>query len=89
MTEPFSNRLRIIQTSLVLGVYWIITWLVGFVTPYMVDPTAANLGVNVAFIWFGIGLVSILWAFFYVPELAGLSRAEVCLLTLGDPRSRY
>ncbi|KAK7698460.1 hypothetical protein SLS64_012581 [Diaporthe eres] len=80
MTEPFSNRLRIIQTSLVLGVYWIITWLVGFVTPYMVNPTAANLGVNVAFIWFGIGLVSILWAFFYVPELAGLSRAEVDLL---------
>ncbi|KAL2683416.1 hypothetical protein Neosp_007886 [[Neocosmospora] mangrovei] len=80
MTEPFSNRLRITQTSLVLGFYWVITWLVGFVTPYMVDETAADLGVNVAYIWFGIGLLSIIWAFLFVPELAGLSRAEVDLL---------
>lgn len=83
MTEPFSNRLRITQTSLVLGFYWVITWLVGFVTPYMVDEMAADLGVNVAYIWFGIGVLSIIWAFFFVPELAGLSRAEVCYVKFG------
>ncbi|KAH0430765.1 MFS monosaccharide transporter [Colletotrichum camelliae] len=77
MAEPFSDRARNYQSSIVLTAYWIITWLVGFVTPYMVDETAGNLGVKVSYIWFGMTVLSLVWAYACVPELAGLSRSEV------------
>ncbi|EQB57788.1 hypothetical protein CGLO_02046 [Colletotrichum gloeosporioides Cg-14] len=77
MAEPFSDRARNYQSSIVLTAYWIITWLVGFVTPYMVDETAGNLGVKVSYIWFGMTVLSLVWAYTCVPELAGLSRLEV------------
>ncbi|KAF4839765.1 Major facilitator-type transporter ecdD [Colletotrichum siamense] len=77
MAEPFSDRLRNYQSSIVLTAYWIITWLVGFVTPYMVDETAGNLGVKVSYIWFGMTVLSLAWAYTCVPELAGLSRSEI------------
>ncbi|VUC31663.1 unnamed protein product [Clonostachys rosea] len=89
MTEPYSNRLRVYQTAIVMACYWTIQWLVGFVTPYMVDATAGNLGVNVAYIWFGTGVVSVIWAYFYVPELAGLSILDVdTLFEEGVPARR-
>ncbi|KAF5496988.1 High-affinity glucose transporter RGT2 [Colletotrichum siamense] len=77
MAEPFSDRARNYQSSIVLTAYWIITWLVGFVTPYMVDETAGNLGVKVSYIWFGMTVLSLVWAYTCVPELAGLSRSEI------------
>ncbi|KAK7419602.1 hypothetical protein QQX98_003193 [Neonectria punicea] len=76
MTEPFSNRLRVPQSAIVFVAYWTVTWLIGFVTPYMVDATAGDLGVNVAYIWLGMGILSILWAYLCVPEFAGLSSLE-------------
>ena len=80
MTEPYSARLRVRQTTITMLVYWTSTWAVGFVTPYLVDETAANLGVNVSYIWFGMVVLSLLWAFLCVPELSGLSISEVSLL---------
>ncbi|KAI8283656.1 High-affinity glucose transporter RGT2 [Colletotrichum sp. SAR 10_98] len=77
MAEPFSDRARNYQSSIVLTAYWIIIWLVGFVTPYMVDETAGNLGVKVSFIWVGMTVLSLVWAYTCVPELAGLSRSEI------------
>jgi SP family sugar:H+ symporter-like MFS transporter len=77
MTGPFSNRLRVYQTAIVMTCYWFCQWLVGFITPYMVDETAGNLRVNVAYIWFGMGTISVVWAYFWVPELSGLSISEV------------
>ncbi|ETS82432.1 hypothetical protein PFICI_04308 [Pestalotiopsis fici W106-1] len=77
MAEPFSNRLRTYQSAIVLAFYWIITWLVGFITPYLVDATAANLGVYVSYIWLGTGVLSLVWTHLCVPELAGLSVKEI------------
>ncbi|KAK1855709.1 MFS monosaccharide transporter [Colletotrichum chrysophilum] len=77
MAEPFSDRARNYQSSIVLTAYWIITWLVGFVTPYMVDETAGNLGVKISYIWFGMTVLSLVWAYTCVPELAVLSRLEI------------
>lgn len=84
MTEPFSNRMRVYQTAVVMTSYWTVTWLVGFITPYMVDETAGDLGVNVAYIWFGVGVLSLIWAYLCVPELAGLSTSEVSLIHYVD-----
>ncbi|KAH7010268.1 hypothetical protein EDB80DRAFT_750663 [Ilyonectria destructans] len=83
MTEPFSNRMRVYQTAVVMTLYWTVTWLVRFITPYMVDEIAGDLGVNVAYIWFGVGVLSLIWAYLCVPELAGLSTSEVDLLFEG------
>lgn len=77
MAEPFSDRLRVYQPAIVLAFYWIITWLVGFITPYLVDETAADLGVYVSYIWFGMGLLSLILTYLCVPEFAGLSIKEV------------
>ena len=88
MTEPYSQRLRLLQSTITMVVYWTSTWLVGFITPYMVDATAGDLGVRVCYIWLVMIILSLVWAFFYVPELAGLSMAEVFhVLPLVDPLS--
>lgn len=78
MTEPYSQRLRLLQSTITMVVYWTSTWAVGFITPYMVDATAGDLGVKVCYVWLVMIILSVLWAYFYVPELAGLSVAEVC-----------
>lgn len=79
MTEPYSQRLRLHQSTLTMLVYWLATWAIGFVTPYLVDSTAADLGSNVCYIWFAMILVSVIWAYLCVPELSGLSVSEVSL----------
>ncbi|KAH7129105.1 general substrate transporter [Dactylonectria macrodidyma] len=86
MTESFSNRMRVYQTAVVMTSYWTVTWLVGFITPYLVDKTAGDLGVNVGYIWFGIGVLSLIWAYLCVPELAGLSTFEAILDLLFENR---
>lgn len=58
-------------------VYWLATWAIGFVTPYLVDATAADLEIDVCYIWFGMIVISVGWAYGFVPELSGLSIAEV------------
>ncbi|BCR94551.1 sugar porter family MFS transporter [Aspergillus luchuensis] len=80
MTEPYSQRLRLLQSTITMVVYWTSTWAVGFITPYMVDATAGDLGVKVCYVWLVMIILSVLWAYFYVPELAGLSVAETDLL---------
>ncbi|KAJ6042998.1 Major facilitator superfamily domain general substrate transporter [Penicillium canescens] len=80
MTEPYSQRLRLYQSTLTMLVYWLATWTIGFVTPYLVDETAADLGINVCYIWFAMIVISVVWAYSYVPELSGLSVAETDLL---------
>ncbi|KAJ5419496.1 Major facilitator superfamily domain general substrate transporter [Penicillium crustosum] len=80
MTEPYSQRLRLHQSTITMLVYWLSTWAIGFVTPYLVDATAADLEIKVCFIWLAMIVVSIVWAYFYVPELSGLSGADMDLL---------
>lgn len=58
--------------------YWTATWGVGFATPYLVDETAADLGVNIIYLWLGMVILSLVWAYLCVPELSGLSIREVC-----------
>lgn len=89
MTEPYSQRLRLHQSTITMLVYWLSTWAIGFVTPYLVDATAADLEIKVCFIWLAMIVVSIVWAYFYVPELSGLSGADVSLIFLKLPFSAY
>ncbi|KEQ92070.1 hypothetical protein AUEXF2481DRAFT_48081 [Aureobasidium subglaciale EXF-2481] len=62
------------------GEYGLSTWTIGFVVPYIVDPTSGDLGTNIAYLWTGTVAVSLVWAYLCVPELADLSKLEVNML---------
>ncbi|RAH76767.1 general substrate transporter [Aspergillus japonicus CBS 114.51] len=77
MTEAFSVRLRLEQTAITMIVYWVATWFIGFIVPYLVDATEANLGANVCYLWAATCTACFLWTYFFVPELAGLSVSDM------------
>jgi hypothetical protein len=54
-------------------------WVIGFVTPYMINPDAGNLGAKVGFVFFGLGVPLCIAFYFLIPETKGLSFAEVRL----------
>ncbi|RAH51637.1 general substrate transporter [Aspergillus piperis CBS 112811] len=77
ITEAYSSRLRTYQSTISMCFYWISQWIFGFITPYMVDESAGNLGVNMMYVLAGFTVLSLAWAYFYLPELSGLTQAEV------------
>ncbi|KAL2830986.1 glucose transporter [Aspergillus pseudoustus] len=77
ITEAYSVRLRTHQTTIAMCAFWVSQWLFGFVTPYMVDASAGDLGVNVMYLLAGLSLLALVWAYFWLPELSGLTQAEM------------
>lgn len=47
------------------------------VVPYLVTPSAANLGGKVGFIFGGLCALGTFWSYLYIPELKGRTFAEV------------
>ncbi|KAI5241792.1 hypothetical protein E4T42_07882 [Aureobasidium subglaciale] len=80
MAERYTPHLAALQTTIAMYVYWLPTWTIGFVVPYIVDPTSGDLGINIAYLWTGTVAVSLVWAYLCVPELADLSKLEVNML---------
>lgn len=54
-------------------------WLIGFITPYMINPDSGNLGGKVGFVFAGLGFPLCILFFFFIPETAGMSFEEVRL----------
>jgi SP family sugar:H+ symporter-like MFS transporter len=77
IAELPSTRLRFKAQSLaVLAAYlWGIIWTCAL--PYLINPTAANLGAKIGFIYGGFGIFMFLFIFLCVPELFGRSLEEV------------
>jgi hypothetical protein len=57
-------------------------WLVGFVSPYMINPDAGALGGKVGFVFAGLGVPLCILFYFLMPETRGLSFEEVGYLLL-------
>jgi hypothetical protein len=57
-------------------------WLVGFVSPYMINPDAGALGGKVGFVFAGLGVPLCILFYFLMPETRGLSFEEVSYLLL-------
>jgi sugar porter (SP) family MFS transporter len=53
-------------------------WIFTFVTPYMINPDAGNLGLKVGYIYMAFGIPFCIAFFFFVPETKGLTFDEVC-----------
>jgi len=48
-------------------------WLVGFISPYLINPDAGNLGAKVGFVFAGCGIPICIGFYFLIPETKGLS----------------
>jgi hypothetical protein len=58
----------------------VVGWVIGFVSPYMINPDEGNLGAKVGFVFFGLGVPCCLAIWFFVPETRGLSFDDVSFL---------
>ncbi|AFR96311.2 maltose permease [Cryptococcus neoformans var. grubii Br795] len=77
MSETPSARMRPATVALASATNQVTSWVMGFATPYMVNPDEANMGGYVGFVFAGLCAIACIWAFFCVPETAGRTSAEI------------
>ena len=63
-------------------------WIIFFTIPYMINPDAGNLGGKAGYVFFGLGIICVLFLYLFCPETKGLSFGEVSFLFLFYPRMR-
>jgi hypothetical protein len=76
-SEIPTPRLRAPTVSLVGITQGAAGWLIGFVSPYMINPDEGDLGAKVGFVFFGFGVPLCILFWFLVPETKGLSFDDV------------
>ncbi|RDW89744.1 hypothetical protein BP6252_01776 [Coleophoma cylindrospora] len=52
-------------------------WVVGFISPYMINPDAGNLGAKVGFVFAGLGVPICIAFWIWIPETKGLNFEEI------------
>lgn len=72
---PLPIRAKGVALSTVSNWFW--KFVIGFVTPYMVDAQYENLKSNVFFVWGATCTACVVFAYFLVPETKGLSLKQV------------
>ncbi|KAJ3116813.1 hypothetical protein HDU96_008709 [Phlyctochytrium bullatum] len=77
--EIFPLNVRAKGMSLSIASNWLWNFVLGFITPYMIDsaPGDADLGVKVFFIWGCTCAGAFLFAYFFVYETKGLTLEQV------------
>ncbi|TPX65137.1 hypothetical protein SpCBS45565_g05387 [Spizellomyces sp. 'palustris'] len=75
--EIFPLRYRSKGMAIATASNWFWNWVLGFVTPYLVDRDQANLGPKIAFLWAAFILAGGIFVYFAVPETKGLSLEDV------------
>lgn len=81
-SEIPTPRLRAPTLSLVGVTQGISGWVIGFVSPYMINPDQGNLGAKVGFVFLGFGIPLCILIWFFVPETKGLSYDDVRVFPL-------
>ncbi len=74
---PLPIRSRGVGISTASNWFW--NCIIAVITPYMVggDPGSADLGPAVFFIWGSLCIISLLFAYFLVPEMKGLTLEQI------------
>jgi len=75
--EIFPLPIRAKGVALSTASNWFWNFVIGFVTPYMVDAEYGNLKTKVFFVWGATCTACVLFAYFFVPETRGLSLEQV------------
>jgi SP family general alpha glucoside:H+ symporter-like MFS transporter len=75
-----SALLRSKSVVLARWFYAVTTLIAGVLTPYQLNPTAWNWGAKTGFFWAGTCFLSIIFAYFCVPEPKGRTTAELDIL---------
>ncbi|KAK2808738.1 hypothetical protein FQN50_004410 [Emmonsiellopsis sp. PD_5] len=75
--EIFPLPIRARGVALSTASNWLWNCILAIITPYLVDAEKANLGAKVFFIWGGTCTLSMIYAYFCVPETKGLSLEQV------------
>jgi SP family sugar:H+ symporter-like MFS transporter len=75
--EIFPLPIRAKGVALSTASNWLWNFVLGYVTPYMVDKDEGNLGSKVFFVWGGCCTLCFAFAYFCVPETKGLSLEQV------------
>ena len=77
MAEIHSVRLRTYGTAFGTMIASILQFATTFWTPYMINPTAGNLGPNVGYFYFGLNTLSAILLFFLLPETGRLPLEQI------------
>ncbi|KAN0089090.1 general substrate transporter [Hyaloscypha variabilis] len=76
-TELVSSRLRAWTVGTATSLGYILVWLVGFCTPYFINPEQLNWGPKYGYIWAGSNALCVVFFFFFMPEMKGRSLEEL------------
>ncbi|KAJ4375906.1 hypothetical protein N0V83_001184 [Neocucurbitaria cava] len=75
--EIFPLPIRAKGVALSTASNWLWNFVIGFITPYMVNAEYGNLKTKVFFVWGATCTACVLFAYFFVPETKGLSLEQV------------
>lgn len=79
-SEIPSALLRSKSIVLARWVYTLVNIVISIINPYMLNPTAWNWGAKAGFFWAGGCLISVIFAFFCIPETKDRTTAELDIL---------
>ncbi|KDE02510.1 hypothetical protein MVLG_06941 [Microbotryum lychnidis-dioicae p1A1 Lamole] len=81
-SELYAQRIRGKCMSMSTASNWLLNFAIGYATPYLVDtgPGSAGLGSNVFWIWGGCCVFCIIFTYFCIPEIRGLSLEQIDIL---------
>lgn len=75
--EVFPLPIRSRGVGLSTASNWFWNCIIAIITPYLVDAQYANLSSKIFFMWGSLCIISVLFAFFLVPETKGLSLEQI------------
>ncbi|KAK6501394.1 hypothetical protein TWF481_009234 [Arthrobotrys musiformis] len=75
--EIYPLPIRAKGVAIATASNWLWNFVIGYITPYIVDPDQGNLGSKVFFVWGSTCCLALLFAYFFVPETKGLSLEQV------------
>ncbi|KAJ5753428.1 uncharacterized protein N7511_007581 [Penicillium nucicola] len=88
--EVSSIKVRARTQSLAIVTNAFVSWVMNFVCPYLINTDNANLGGKAAFLWMALSVLSLIWAWFEVPEFKDCTFSDLDdLFTQRTPTRRF